>query len=201
GNDVLTDFRGNNSFDGGGGDDRITGTGSSVYAGAGNDLVDVPDATLSLGTGDDTVVLRKASGAPYRYARLIDGDLGAGAQRTIRFAAGIAPSDVAFTSMSTQGRKDLRVTWPGATADRPQALHVEGFMDFSQAARAGFRFVFEDAPDTVWSFDDVFQRANSGTPGDDALRGTDADDTLSGLAGNDTIDGLAGNDVLDGGAG
>ncbi|ADX48579.1 Ig family protein [Paracidovorax avenae ATCC 19860] len=201
GNDVLTDFRGDNTFDGGDGDDRITGTGSSVYAGAGNDTVDVPDATLMLGTGDDTVVLRKASGAPNRYARLIDGDLGATAQRTIRFASGIAPSDVAFSSVSTQGRKDLRVTWPGATADRPQALHVEGFMDFSQAARAGFRFVFEDAPDTVWSFDDVFRRANSGTPGDDALRGTDADDTLSGLAGNDTIDGLAGNDVLDGGAG
>ncbi|WP_269321412.1 putative Ig domain-containing protein [Paracidovorax avenae] len=201
GNDVLTDFRGDNTFDGGGGDDRITGTGSSVYAGAGNDLVDVPDAMLSLGTGDDTVVLRKASGAPYRYARLIDGDMGASAQRTIRFASGLAPSDVAFTSLSTQGRKDLRVTWPGATADRPQALHIEGFMDFSAAARAGFRFVFEDAPDTVWSFDDVFRRANSGTPGDDALRGTDADDTLFGLAGNDTIDGLAGNDVLDGGAG
>lgn len=79
-------------------------------------------------------------------------------------------------------------------------MRILGFMDFAEGQR-GLRFVFDDAPQTLWSWGDVFNRANSGTPGDDALRGTPGDDELRGLAGNDTIDGLAGNDMLDGGAG
>ncbi|WP_245711350.1 putative Ig domain-containing protein [Paracidovorax valerianellae] len=200
GNDVLRDFSGRNGFYGGDGDDRISGTGNYVDAGAGNDTVDVAGAVIRLGSGDDTVILRKSDASPGR-SRVIDGASNDVTRRTFRFASGISPSQVGFKSLSDEGRKDLWVTWPGSASAGVQDLRIEGFMDLQTPYRGGIRFVFEDAPETVWGFDDVFLRANSGTAGDDALRGTSGNDELRGLAGNDSIEGFAGNDVLDGGPG
>ncbi|WP_272913820.1 putative Ig domain-containing protein [Xanthomonas citri] len=200
GDDALTDARGDNTFDAGDGNDRITGMGTSVDAGAGDDVVEVPGARVKLGTGSDTLVVRRSAG-PVGATLLVDGQTQNGSGRTVRFAAGLTPAQVGISSVPGEGgRKDLLVTWAGEGNAGTQELRILGFMDFAEGQR-GLRFVFDDAPQTLWSWGDVFNRANSGTPGDDALRGTPGDDELRGLAGNDTIDGLAGNDMLDGGAG
>ncbi|WP_245951812.1 putative Ig domain-containing protein, partial [Paracidovorax anthurii] len=200
GDDVLVDTRGDNTFDAGEGNDRITGVGASVDAGTGDDVVEVPGARIRLGAGNDTLVVRR-SAVPSQPTLLLDGGTGEGRGRTIRFATGIAPAQLEMSSvLGDGGRKDLSIAWAGEGNAGTQELRILGFMDFAEGQR-GIRFVFEDAPQKVWSFDDLYQRANAGTAGDDALRGTAGDDQLQGLAGNDTIEGFAGNDVLDGGAG
>ncbi|GKT02447.1 putative Ig domain-containing protein [Acidovorax sp. SUPP3434] len=200
GDDVLSDSTGDNTFDGGDGNDRITGTGSAVNAGDGDDTVEVPGARVILGAGNDTLVVRR-SVAAVGQTLLLDGRTAAGTARTVRFASGIAPQDVTLAAVpGSNGRKDLLVQWPGTGASGVQQLRIDGFMGF-EADRQGLRFTFEDAPATVWSYQDAYRRANVGTAGDDALQGGAGDDELDGLAGNDSIEGLAGNDVLRGSQG
>ena len=200
GDDKLIDASGDNTFDAGDGNDEITGTGTFVNAGAGNDTVDVPGGQIRLGSGDDTVVIRNSSLAS-TPTFVADGASSTDRTRTIRFGAGIVSSQLRVaTVLGGGGRKDLLVSYTDAASPKNQELVIAGFMDFATEQRQ-IRFVFDDEPTTIWTYADVYSRANGGTPGDDALRGTPDPDTMQGGDGNDAIDGFEGNDVLDGGTG
>ncbi|WP_230680963.1 putative Ig domain-containing protein [Paracidovorax cattleyae] len=200
GDDVIVDLNGTNRLIGGDGNDQITARGGSVDAGAGDDTVEAAGSLVLLREGHDTLVARKSSVATAATS-LLDARTREGTSRTIRFAAGIGPDQLVVASFRGDGgRGDLSIKWPGEGATGMQELLIVGFMDLPEGER-DIRFVFDDAPGTAWGYDDIYQRANVGTPGNDALRGTSGDDSLRGLDGDDALFGLAGNDVLDGGAG
>ncbi|AVS93005.1 hemolysin-type calcium-binding protein [Paracidovorax avenae] len=200
GDDVLVDLSGTNEIYGEDGNDQITARGGSVDAGAGDDTVEAQGSRVYLRQGHDTLVARKSSVATAATS-LLDARTRDGTSRTIRFAAGIGPGQLSVaSSRGDGGRGDLSIRWSGDGAAGVQELLIFGFMDLAEGER-DIRFVFDDAPGTVWGYDDIYTRANVGTPGNDALRGTPGDDSLRGLDGDDALFGLAGNDVLDGGAG
>ena len=188
-------------MDGGDGNDTIIGNAYQVFAGAGDDWVDATGSTIDLtGGGNDTVVIRPRVELGSTVIQGISTT--AGQTTTIRFASGINPASIKISSQegklsaTSSPVSYLLIEFPGTT----NTLSIAKFMELP-AAQQGIRFVFDDAPDVVLNYADVYALANTATGLNNTLWGTSGADTLDGLAGNDTLHGLDGNDTLIGGAG
>ncbi|ABK99976.1 calcium-binding protein [Pelobacter propionicus] len=164
GDDVLYGNNGNDTLNGGVGNDTL-------YGGNGNESY-----LFNLGDGQDTI---SESG---------------GTLDTIRFGAGIAPSDLTFSRdgydliMSINGSSDqIRIqNWGAGISNRIEQVE------------------FSDA--TVWDVSYIEARlaevAIAGTDDNDTLQAWVGENTIiQGLAGNDALFGNSGNDTLVGGAG
>ena len=173
-NDWIHGFAGDDWIFLGGGED-------TAVPGAGADYIYASD-------GRDTVVFGRGDGTD----RFFRGD----EQDVLRFAAGVAPSDVQVRTLAPDavGRVDLLFTIVG-TSDSLQVTSATG--DYTPHA---VTVQFAEST-TVWSPADVIARTRLGTPGADSLVGSAQADSLSGGGGNDSLYGLGGADTLDGGDG
>jgi Ca2+-binding RTX toxin-like protein len=195
GNDTLTGLGGNDTLNGAAGNDTIYGgTGNDIIdGGAGNDIIDggagddVLTATGGSTAGNDTYIFGKGYGSD----TISENDATAGNADIIKFAAGVAASDISVT----RDVNNLYLTIK-STGDK---LTVTGF--FTAAANQIEQVVFTDDAATIWSAADLTSKANTPTEGDDTLYGTAGSDTFSALGGHDTVYGGAGNDTLYGDAG
>ncbi|WP_319002999.1 calcium-binding protein [Quatrionicoccus australiensis] len=179
GNDTLSGGLGNDVLDGGTGNDSLQG-------GVGNDIY-----LFNLGGGQDT---------------LYDADATQGNLDTIRFGAGIAPSDITFVRsgkdmvLGIKGTSDqIKIgSWGyGANSWIERLEFVNGTtLDaaFLQAQIAGVPLIGSAGSDTLqaWSGENATLR---GLEGNDNLYGSDGNDTLNGGGGNDVLQGSKGNDV------
>ncbi|WP_225981513.1 calcium-binding protein [Paracidovorax avenae] len=186
GKDEIYGGYGNDTLLGGEGDDQLRGDdGDDVLeGGAGNDY-------LHGGYGNNTFIFGRGDGQDH-----IDHyhDTAAGKRNVLQFKAGVASSDV-----KVQRSGDDLVLSIDGTTDRVK-MTAFFYQDVPGNAYAPVQEVhFHDG--TVWTVDDLVQRASGGTSGNDTLMGTEGDDVLDGLAGDDRIYGQAGNDTLSGGAG
>lgn len=197
GNDSLSGDSGNDSLVGGDGVDRLNG-------GAGDDVL-ADGETMDGGGGSDTYVWGSVSSLSF-----LRDELGPDDTDTLRFRAGISPTDLVVR----QRGADLTV-WVKGTEGGLTIVN-----QFSATGSGVERFVFDDG--TVWDraainarlwssqegtssndvvhlgpFDDNF----SAGAGDDLVVGRDGDDLLHGNAGDDTLQGDIGQDRLDGGGG
>ncbi|HEX8665517.1 MAG TPA: calcium-binding protein [Beijerinckiaceae bacterium] len=168
------------------GDDSILAYNSAdVLDGlAGND-------TLSGGFGADTYVFGRGYGQDVIDEGIVTADSAAVDQVT--FKTGVAPGDLRLTKSGN----DLIVEIVGTT-DR---LTVKGHLASTDPGNPKLieQFVFADG--TVWTPDQIENRAYGGTgsslatSGNDAVLGTAGADTLDGLAGDDTLAGRTGSDT------
>ena len=169
------------------GNDILYGLGGNdtLYGQAGNDVLDggAGDDTLLGGTGDDTFVVGRGTGSDWIYTY----DAAETDRDEVRFAAGVAPSDVAVGRRSD----DVRLT----IVDTGETTTVSNF--YGAASAITIRF----ADGTVWDRNVLANAPIVATELGDVLFGTDADDILDGLAGDDDIYARAGDDLLIGGTG
>lgn len=193
GNDTLWAANVSGSLNGGAGNDLFNGRDASdtFIGGLGND-------TLKGGGGDDSYVFARGDGQD--VVNDWTGNLVASTGDKIVFAAGIAPTDI--TVIQADAAKDIILKINGTTDQitlDDSIVSTMSRIDFVQ---------FADG--TTWTWDDVLQRSNSATSGNDVLNGDGnanylfggaGNDTLSGNFGDDTLDGGVGNDLLQGGAG
>ncbi len=171
GADALDGLGGNDSIDGQGGNDTLRG-------GPGNDL-------LTGGSGDDTFRFLAGDGNDLINAY----DTRAGKQDVIELGAGITPTGVTVSRLSSYDYDDLLLTLPGGDSLRVRNFFV-GDGD-GPAAVQQVRF----ADGTVWTPALLRARVLLGGAGNDDLRGFSGDDELRGGAGNDTLAGGAGSDT------
>ena len=172
GNDVFdgSDLTVAASFEGGSGDDVLTGgSGNDTLSGqAGNDV-------LTGGTGDD--VLTGGSGND-----TLRGNAGADQLR------GGSGNDTLYADSSDT------VIEGGLGSD---TLHVEGSTGVSIGAGAGIETAYGNAGNDVFDGSDLTVAASfEGGSGDDVLTGGSGNDTLRGNAGADQLRGGSGNDTL-----
>ncbi|WP_085902498.1 calcium-binding protein [Kiloniella majae] len=158
GNDILNGFKGNDTLDGGAGDDFMYGgEGSDTYvwgAGRGNDVIDD-----NVSSGTNTLLLKNTPPADIKLYR--------------------KGNDLLVENSTT-----------GETLTIDDQFYIYGVESF----------VFDDG--TTW--DRTYIRANSvyrGTDGDDTITGTTWSETFIGGAGDDVIRAREGHDTLDGGSG
>jgi Ca2+-binding RTX toxin-like protein len=180
GDDYLYGTYGNDVLRGLGGDDTLRGApgNDTLEGGTGNDL-------LQGVVGNDVYLFKRGDGMD----TISDNDTTAGNVDTVRFAAGIAASEV---KVSRYGN-NLYLSIIG-TSDR-LTLEYWSLSDQYKIERVEF------ADGTVWGVSDLVEKASLGTEGDDSVYGAFGNDVLRGLGGNDTLYGLEGNDTLEGGAG
>ncbi|MBC7837923.1 MAG: putative Ig domain-containing protein [Nitrospiraceae bacterium] len=199
GNDQLNGGLGSDTLDGGAGDDLlyagavgetghdllIGGAGSDVLTGyTGND-------TFQGGPGNDSIFNPYGGQDVYLFDRG-DGQDGLSTNHgTVRFAAGVLPTDV-----TVWGNSDLSMVLSiNGTTD---TMTIAGWANPFNGGQID-RVEFGDG--TVWDAATLQAKAATGTVGNDYLRGTNSNEILLGLAGNDLIEALDGDDVLDGGSG
>ena len=192
GNDVLYGQGGADTLYGGNGSDTLYGgTNNDVLeGGAGNDLLYGgigPNA--GEGYGADVYVFGRGDGQD----TIVDNDATVGREDTIRFKAGILPTDVVL-SRPADNTNDLLLSLAGTT----DSIRVSNwFYDPSYRVE---RVEFADG--TVWDTSVLTNAPMKGTVGSDVLNGSDSvNDTLQGLDGNDQLLGQGGNDNLYGGNG
>lgn len=199
GNDQLSGGNGNDTLDGGAGDDQLYAgtpgeTGSNILrGGAGADRLEgySGNDTFHGGTGNDTFFDNYGGQNVYLFGRGDGQDTINSPYGTVRFAAGVLPTDV-----TARGNRDLSMTLSiNGTTDQ---INISGWMNPFSTVRID-RVEFADG--TVWNTATLRAMATTGTPGDDYLGGTNGNETLAGLGGNDWIEAYSGNDVLDGGSG
>ncbi|MCX7086903.1 MAG: putative Ig domain-containing protein [Methylococcales bacterium] len=195
GNDQLSGGAGNDSLQGGTGDDVLLGgNGNDVLVGdiGADTLIGGAGADYLTGrTGNDSYLFNRGDGAD----QLSDYDATVGNIDTLRFGAGIAPSDINITRNDRSLVLNLKNTTDSVS-----------IADFSLGANLYVERV-EFADGTVW--DSAYLPAQVlgkptviGTAGDDVLTFWPTESgLLQGLAGNDTLNGSNGNDTLDGGPG
>ncbi len=208
GNDIITGNGGEDALYGEAGDDVISGRGT-LDGGAGNDSLRGSGYhdTLAGGAGNDTLY---GGGGDYSQSNsdtylfnLGDGvdtvvetlDHNNSNTDTLRFGAGIAPTDVAITRegnhlelrLANGADKVIVQDWYTSTSARGNKLEQAQFADGT--AWTGVQL-------GAWGL------VVNGTDGADTLIGLDNyGDTLNGLGGNDVLTGGNGNDTLAGGAG
>jgi Ca2+-binding RTX toxin-like protein len=183
--DVIFGHEGNDILSGFSGDDQLIGDlGNDVLdGGAGIDF-------LEGGEGSDTYIFKKGNGEDI----IIDFDSAGGSLDTVKFAQGIAPTDLILQRNSD----DLIVIVKG-TEDKLTIMNY--FMD--EAFRIE-KFIFENNG-TVLDYDQVMIIIGggdgnvigtyTGTDGDDTLIGTDKSDIFDGGNGTDYLSGGKGNDT------
>jgi Ca2+-binding RTX toxin-like protein len=180
GNDSLGGNGGRDVLMGGDGDDILWGDdgADTLEGGAGSDQIHMD--------GKDTIVFGRGDGVDLIIRGMYDGG-------TLRFSAGVAPSDVALL-----GGPDgaLLVTIAGSS----DGLEIGKWFQESHPDRTLASFEFTDG--TRWTLDDIRARLSmTGSIGRDYIYGTQAGDTLVGGAGQDQLSAWSGNDMLQGGEG
>jgi len=210
GDDVITGTNTTDRINGlGGNDTLIGGNGTDTLdGGSGND-------TLLGGAGDDVYLFNPSAGSGQAGSDVISDTDGA---NTLRFGAGVLPTDITFTRsgmdmvLGITGTTD-QITIRNWGNDLNARLSR---VEFTPAAGSGQAGTVWDAaylqaqisPVITGTADSETQTAwidqntvMHGLGGNDTLLGNDGDDTLLGGAGNDTLNGNNGSDYLDGGVG
>ena len=192
GNDTLWGDDGNDTLLGGAGNDQLSGgAGSdSLDGGRGNDI-------LYGNTGNNVYLFGKGDGQD----QISVGDATVGRLNTLRFKAGVLPSEILFRQAADGnwgGYHGLELSIAGTT----DKITINGFFVNDDPA-ASYNPVqqVEFADGTIWDIATLKAMLYAGTSGDDTLRGTIGADTLTGGLGNDVLGGASGNDTLDGGDG
>jgi Ca2+-binding RTX toxin-like protein len=174
------------TLEGGAGNDLIEGLEGfdSLFGDDGNDtLMGGPDDDdLEGGLGDDTYIYNAGDG--------LDIVFDVGGFDTLRFGAGILPSDVLVQESSF-----------GLAVEVGGARNVVFIESWSSADNRVEQLAFADG--TVWNAAQIESRISTapGTPLDDLIFGDAGDNVLDGLAGDDDVEGGGGNDILSGGDG
>lgn len=208
---------------GGDGDDELeaAATGGRVFAGAGNDVVTAPEATVRVyvdagagddivygsrgpdeivgGPGDDTLIGQASDGDDVYWFRdgdghdVIDERASASTGDVLRFGPGIVQGDLDFARRAN-GDLSIRLTRTG------DSVLLPGF--FASNKGRIDRFVF-DAGESIAArtLDALSIVPILGTAGADRIDGTTGDDSLRGLDGDDILNGGGGEDRLEGGEG
>lgn len=173
GNDSLAGSSGADSLYGGSDDDALYGQGGDdlLDGGAGNDR-------LEGGTGNDNYRF----GQGYGQDAIFDNDNTAFNQDSVILDASLTPADVQARFVNGQ-----------------LTLVLNGSEDRLTLVRGIERVIFNDG--TIWTQNDLYVQARTGSAGDDELQGSSGNDALDGLAGNDHVYGQDGDDTLYGGAG
>lgn len=204
GADLLRGGAGADTIRGGDGNDSLYGdSGIDVLDGGDGDDLLVDGESMSGGNGSDTYVWGLAGGAS-TLREAYD----APSVDTLKFKAGISPSELALTRTAS----DLQI-WVKGTGD--SIVIVDHY-----AMKSIERFVFDDG--TVWDSIDIYRNTNlpqlgtdandvallgpfgdsySAGGGDDRVDGQEGDDYVLGESGNDSLQGGLGNDSLYGGTG
>jgi hypothetical protein len=193
GKDRLDNANNQNSvtFDGGGGNDEITGgeAGDTILAGAGNDKVNGRGGAdqIDAGDGNDSLI-----GDGYNVdpaADVIDG------------GPGVDTIDTDWSDPTDPAPPLVNVTLGGGADDgRPgEADDVHG-VEQLYVYSAG-TYVGADGPDDIQVRQVDKPSTLRGGGGDDSLDASDGADTLDGGPGNDVVDGGFGDDHIVGGPG
>jgi trimeric autotransporter adhesin len=184
GDDIINGTNGADILRGGGGNDRLNGL-------SGND-------TLIGGTGNDRLE-GNAGSDTYHYAQgdgddvIYDYERDIWATDTLAFGAGIAPTDLIFSRVTTDWNK-IRISF----TNQPGSIIIEG----QYWSDAGIeRFTFADG--TVWTEAQMSVRYvfDQQTSASDTITGSYYNDTINGLAGNDHLMGHNGDDTITGAVG
>ena len=186
--DTIRTGSGDDLLGGGDGDDRLYGGGGmdQIDGGEANDTLDAGPGggMLAGGNGNDTYLFGRGDGAVAVDEWATDR---ATAIDTVRFKAGIAPSDLRLFNNGS----DLRIEVFG-TAD---VLTIAYYFASGFPADYLDRFEFDNG--TVWTYATLAPLVVlGGSSGNDTLYGTAGDDQLHGLQGNDSLNGAGGNDQL-----
>ncbi|WP_413171071.1 calcium-binding protein [Anabaena azotica] len=177
GNDIIYGAEGNDTIDAGNGNDTIEG-------GAGNDAL-YSGSYYDSNNGNDIYLFNKGFGQD----TISDYDSTTGNIDTIRFGAGILPTDITLN----RDANNLYISLNGTTDN----ITVQSW--FSNSVYRVEKVAFANG--TVWDLTKLVIGVSQGTASADLIVGTNQNETLKGLAGNDTVFGYAGNDNLDGGEG
>ena len=204
GDDIVNGNAGDDTLDGGIGADALYGGDGTdlLRGGVGNDIVtgDAGDDWLDGGAGDDTLT-GSAGNNVFLFGKgdgqdtvSITVDATVGKLNTVQFKAGVLPTEVSATRVST----DLVLSIAGTT----DKVTVRYFF-YTDTPLNTYNPVqqvkFDDG--TTWNIAALVSKASGGTEGADTLVGSPGDDVLTALGGNDSVSGQAGNDTLDGGSG
>ena len=145
------------------------------------------DDTMAGGAGGDIYVYAAGDGNDW----IREAASTAGETDVLRLS-GLKPADVAVG----KGRRDVWLLFAGADGE-PESILLEG--QLRGDGRGIERVEFDDG--TVWTAQQLIERATPGLMAPVRLEGTDDADELSGLDNGDTLTGGFGNDLIDGGAG
>lgn len=177
------------SISGGSGNDRITvgnmSGGGTIDAGSGDDRIEFQQnstaaSTLSLGTGQDTVVLANSFGTKV----VTDFKSGESGDRLeISGYSGM----LSLTQIGTSTVVNVVSNGYSQTIVTLQNVKATDLSLYNLGFSSG---IYSPTGATL-----------TGTDGPDDLTGADADDQIIGGAGNDTLSGGGGNDILSGGIG
>ena len=209
--DILAGDGGNNTLNGGEGDDELSaGAGNdTINGGAGDDVLDGGHGNdwLIGGSGDDTIIASKGND-------IIDG--GEGTDTLIldySYAKGrVFINTWYYWKQDDEGdwvKGDYPIRdahpyfriWADLDGDGKgrTTLDADDEYDYYSTSTENITAYGSDGNDTFYSGDgnDIFY----GGDGHDSFHGHSGNDTLYGGAGNDTLDGHSGNDTLNGGDG
>ena len=199
GDDTLYGMDGNDTLDGGAGNDLLNagtsgGTGGNILrGGAGSDRLEGygGNETFQGGSGNDTFYDSYGGQDVYLFDRGDGQDIIYADHGTIRFAAGVLPTDVTL-----RGSSDYSMVL-GINGTSDQISFFNWLNPF-----VGYRVDrVEFSEGTVWDAATLRAMASTGTAGDDYVGGTNGNDVLIGLGGNDLLQAWDGDDMLDGGPG
>jgi Ca2+-binding RTX toxin-like protein len=207
GNDTLDGGAGDDVIHGGDGNDTITDAvgANTLKGGAGNDIIN-GSGTMEGGTGDDVLLALQYGSIDTYVFNLGDGkdsitDLGVstayyGAESadTLRFGAGISPSAV---SLSRSGN-DLVFKVSSTDQVTVKDWYVVEYWHSRQYIE---NVQFADG--TLWTLDTLLSTpiASVGTATADTINGWEGKDVIEGYGGDDSLDGGYGDDIINGGDG
>ncbi|KXB29240.1 hypothetical protein AT959_18835, partial [Dechloromonas denitrificans] len=213
GDDYLRGYAGNDTLMGGIGTDRLFAEAGDdvldggadddlLYGGDGNDVLagGVGTDFLQGGAGNDTYLYRIGDGTDHiTDASIASGTPGGSLSlNTIKFGAGIAPSDIKLDFFL--GKLKLVIG-----SDPNDAIYIDGFDPndalATKSTPAINRFQFDDGTEITYT-----QLINqgfdlSGSADNNVINGTNVTDRIAGGAGGDLLIGGIGDDVLSGGDG
>lgn len=193
GEDDLRGGAGNDFVYGNSGDDQLHGGDGrdSLYGGSGNDTLSGGSGVndyLSGGAGNDTYLFRSGDS----NTTIHNHDTEEGRNDVLRFSEGIEANDVG----ATRSGNALVLTVQGTG----ETITVQNY--FSGDGAGGYALdAIEFSDGTVWDVEQLKDRVQQSTGGDDLLYGYSYADTLDGAEGNDQLRGAGGNDRLSGGDG
>ncbi|MGN8081724.1 putative Ig domain-containing protein [Variovorax sp. 22077] len=192
-NDTIVGFDGDDHIQGLGGNDYLQG-GGWLEGGDGDDYLD-GGVIMDGGPGNDE--FRGRGSATYIVGDGRDFVWAATyADNVVKFVPGFTPDNVTVRAGGNLVffKDDLNgVVIYNLFAGWSGAFRQEEFRNHP------WTFLFADG--TIWTIEDVFDRALVATEGNDQIFGFETDDVLNGDAGDDELNGMDGNDTLDGGIG
>jgi Ca2+-binding RTX toxin-like protein len=186
------------------GDDTIwmAQVGGEVHAGLGNDSIHARgnDAAIDGGPGSNTIDLTAASNATLLWNRgggedvVIAGTAFDGMRNTLRFGAGIAPTDLRFSETADGNGMIVRVAGESGSITLPYQLSTYSDYGIDQ-------FVFSDG--TVWNRQTYTAHLYAGisTAGSDVIWMANAGGSIDAGDGNDVVYARGNDSFVAGGSG